>query len=131
MGQVQSESSDRRMEKGVGYVLRAGVVTAAAIVLAGGLFYLIRYGNTLPDYSTFKGEPAELRHPATIIRDTLSFRRRATIELGLLVLMATPVLVVFYVAINFWRQRDYTYVCICLIVLTVLIYSLISGYWTQ
>jgi uncharacterized membrane protein len=118
--------SDQRMEKIIGNVLRAGVITAASVVLIGGFFYLIRYGGTLYNYGSFKGEPAELRHPGTIISSALLLKRRAIIELGLLLLIATPVIRVIFAAFGFLRQRDYVYFCICLIVLTVLTYSIMA-----
>jgi uncharacterized membrane protein len=114
------------MERIIGNVLRTGVVLAAFVVLIGGFFYLIRYGGSLPDYSSFKGEPVELCHPGTIISNALSFRRDAVIELGLLLLIATPVFRVIFAAFGFLRQRDYVYCCICLIVLAVLAYSIMA-----
>jgi len=121
--------SDQKAEMTIANILRLGVAAAAVIVLFGGILYLSFYGNFTPDYSTFKGQPLQLRQPHTIVRDALHFRRRATIELGLLLLIITPVSRVVFAAFSFWRQRDYTYVCICLIVLAILTYSLTSGYW--
>jgi uncharacterized membrane protein len=53
---------------------------------------------------------------------------RGLIMLGLLLLIATPVARVIFSAFAFARERDFTYVCITLIVLGVLLYSLFSGY---
>lgn len=124
MNQAESESAEQRMKNIMGNVLRTGVITAAVIVFAGGVLYLIRYGHILPDYEIFKGQPEELRHPGTIISNALSFRRRALIEMGLLVLIATPAIQIIFAAFNFLRQRDYIYSGICLIVLILLFYSL-------
>ena len=124
MNQTKSELVEQRMKNIMGNVLRAGVITAAVIVLVGGVFYLIRYGHNPSDYSTFKGEPEELCHPRTIISNALLFRRRAIIELGLLILIATPTIRVIFAAFSFLWQRDYIYFLICLIALSLLIYSL-------
>jgi uncharacterized membrane protein len=126
MNQTKPEYSDRRMENIIGNVLRTGVIIAALVVFIGGIFYLARYGGNLSDYSSFKGEPAGLRHPGTIISNALSFKTRDVIELGLLLLIATPVVRVIFAAFGFLRQRDYVYFCICLVVLAVLTYSIIA-----
>jgi uncharacterized membrane protein len=51
-------------------------------------------------------------------------RRRSLIQLGLLVLIATPILRVAFSGYVFARQGDRTYVVITLIVLVTLLYSL-------
>ena len=53
--------TDRRIETIIGDLLRAGVIFSGAIVLIGGIVYLIRQGNTAPHYGVFHGEPSDLR----------------------------------------------------------------------
>ena len=119
--------SDEKMEQIIGTLLISGVIAAALIVLVGGVLYLIRYGATLPDYTVFRGEPVELRSVSGIITDALSFRIHGVIQLGLLLLIATPVARVAFSIFAFALQRDRTYVVVTLIVLGVLIYSLVGG----
>ncbi len=119
--------SDERIEQVLSALLRIGVIAAAAIVLAGGVFYLIRYGGTTPDYRVFHGEPADLRGVGGIVREVLGLHRRATIQLGLLVLMAIPVARVALQSFAFLKQRDTTYVIISLAVLSLLIFSMAGG----
>ena len=52
---------DETMAGVIGTLLRAGVILSAAVVLLGGIMYLVRYGHIRPDYKVFRGEPAELR----------------------------------------------------------------------
>jgi uncharacterized membrane protein len=119
--------SDERMEQMIGTLLISGVIVAALIVLVGGVLYLIRYGAALPDYTVFRGEPAELRNLFGIVGGGLSFQIRGVIQLGLLLLIATPVARVAFSILAFALQRDRTYVIVTLIVLGVLIYSLVGG----
>ena len=49
-------------------------------------------------------------------------------QLGILVLIATPVFRVLLSAFAFWMQRDWIYVAITLVVLAVLAFSLLSGH---
>jgi uncharacterized membrane protein len=97
---------------------------AATTVFLGGVIYLWRHGGEAVDYHAFRGEPANLRSPIAIVRDSVDFRGRSLIQLGLLLLIGTPVARVVFSAFSFARQRDFLYVTFTLIVLAVLIYSL-------
>ena len=119
--------SDERMEEIIGALLRVGVILAATVVALGGVVYLVRHGGEHPNYSAFHGEPPEYIHPGAILRGVLAGRGRAIIQLGLLILIATPVARVAFSAVGFAKQRDRTYVAITLFVLGVLIYSLYGG----
>ncbi|MGE5444188.1 MAG: DUF1634 domain-containing protein [Ignavibacteriales bacterium] len=128
MSQPRGSYTDEQMEQIIGNLLRIGVIIAAAMVLIGGVLYLIHYGTTLPDYRVFRGEPSDLRSLSGIVIDTLSLRSRGIIQLGLLLLIATPVARVVFSVFAFALQRDYTYVIVTLIVLGVLMYSLAGGH---
>jgi uncharacterized membrane protein len=119
--------SDERVEQVMGNLLRVGVCAAAAVVIVGGLVYLTHHGTEVPDHRAFRGEPHDLRSLTGIARDAAELRGSGLIQLGLLVLIATPVARVVFSAFAFVRQRDWTYVVITLIVLAVLTYSLLSG----
>ena len=104
------------------------VLLAAMIVLFGGLLFLLRYGATLPRYDGFQGEPSDLRSISGIVAAALSLRSRGLIQLGLLLLMATPIARVAFLTVAFARQRDRLYAAMALIVLTLLFYSLAGGF---
>jgi len=108
----------------MGNLLRAGVGLAAAVVLVGGLVYLVRHGTAQPDYQVFRGEPADQRSIRGIVADALKLRGRGIIQLGLLLLIATPVARVAFSVYAFARQGDRIYVVVTLIVLTLLLYGL-------
>jgi uncharacterized membrane protein len=57
----------------------------------------------------------------------MHFEARGVIQLGLLLLIATPIGRVVFSVIGFVRQRDWLYVAITLLVLRLLLYSLMSG----
>lgn len=118
--------SDQRVEEIIGDLLRAGVIIAASVVSLGGIVYLVRHGSEPPNYRVFLGEPAELRGVSGIIAEARSFSGRGIIQLGLLLLVATPVSRVIFSVAAFALQRDRTYVVITLIVLAALGYSLLG-----
>ncbi len=127
MAQSKHTWTDVNVEQIIGNLLRAGVLIAAMVVLVGAMVYLVRYGGMNPNYHVFRGEPADLRSVSGIMADALGFRARGIIQLGLLVLIATPVARVVLSVFAFAMERDITYVIVTLIVLGVLIYSLAGG----
>ena len=127
MGSERRSWTDQQVETIVGNLLRTGVLLAATIVLLGGILYIAHHGAAPPDYRVFRGEPAYLRGVAGIIADARAFHGRGVIQIGLLVLIATPVARVAFSAFAFAKQRDWTYVVVTLIVFGVLLYSLGVG----
>lgn len=119
--------SDTRVEQLMGNLLRAGVLLAAAIVLIAGVLYLVRHPGQEPDHHLFHGEPKALTSVGSVIALALTGNARGLIQLGLLVLIATPIARVLFSVYAFARQRDYLYVGITLVVLTLLVYSLVWG----
>jgi len=108
----------------VGVLLRTGMLSSAAVILLGGAFFLARHGKEVPDYRAFHGVAPELRSISGIAVGALAGQELAIIQLGLLLLIATPVARVIFSACWFAFERDYLYMTIALIVLTVLLYSL-------
>jgi uncharacterized membrane protein len=120
--------TNEQMDWIIGAVLRAGVTLAALTVLAGGALYLVKYGGQIADYRAFHGEPTRLRTVSGIVTSALSLSGRGIIELGLLLLILTPVARVAFSVAAFAWQRDRTYVVVTLIVLAVLLCNLVGGY---
>jgi uncharacterized membrane protein len=116
--------NDQKMEIAIGQLLRAGVFLAAAFVLVGGLLYLNQHRGSRPDYSTFRGVGIELRSPQGIVKDLATGDSNAMIQMGLLLLIATPVARVAFAAFGFSAEKDWLYVAVSLIVLAVLMYSM-------
>ena len=127
MGAQSTEWTDEAFDRLLGHVLRAGVLVAATVVVCGGVVYLLRHGQWVPDYYVFRGEPGDLRSVRSIVSDARSLSGRALIQLGLLLLIATPIARVMFSVVGFLRQRNWIYVAITLVVLLLLAYSLTSG----
>jgi len=115
------------MDELMGELLRTGVLLAALVVLVGGVVYLTHHDMPVTNYQVFQGEPAELRTIAGILHEALALRGRGLIQLGLLLLIATPIARVAFSVFAFLYQRDWTYVMITLMVLGLLLYSLVGG----
>jgi uncharacterized membrane protein len=116
---------DAAFERFLGGLLRVGVIAAALVVVAGGAVHLTRHADELADFSKFQEDRLpELKSPSDIVKTAWSFSGRGIIQLGILLLIATPVVRVIFSVLGFARQRDLTYVALTLVVLAVLLYSL-------
>ncbi len=122
------DKAEQRMDEIIGRLLQAGVILAAAFVLAGGAVYLARHSTPATNYRVFQGEPEELRTATGIFHEALTLHGRGLIQLGLMILIATPIARVAFSVVAFLYQRDWKYVVVTLLVLGLLLYSLLCGH---
>lgn len=113
----------RRAELVISGVLRGGVLLSAGLIALGVLVYYVRAftglgvapAHTIP-HSVGAALTAALGgHPTGII------------ALGLLVLLATPVVRVAVSIVAFALEHDWTYVAITTVVLLILLLSFLTG----
>ena len=114
----------RRMEKLIGFVLLAGVLTSAAAVLFGGAVYMWRHGASPVHYRIFRGEPSDLRNLAGIWKDFEHGSGRGAIQFGLMLLVGIQLIRVALTGVLFLLNRDTVFVVITFLVLTMLTYAL-------
>ncbi len=119
--------TDSRLEGMIAVLLRTGVLVAGAVVLAGGIYYLARHGGESATYHIFAAEADIDRSPSRIVAGAVGLRARSVIQLGVLLLIATPILRVAMALVGFAMERDRQYVLIAAIVLALLLYSLSAG----
>jgi uncharacterized membrane protein len=119
--------SDQTIEEIVGNLLRVGVSLSALVVFLGAVIYLVRHGLSPVEYGVFRGEPAALRTIPGILRYTFALRGRGIIQLGLILLIATPVARVAFSIVGFAKERDRLYVIFTVIVFLILLYSLFGS----
>jgi uncharacterized membrane protein len=118
---------DAAFDAVLGHVLRFGTLLAGAIVLFGAVVYLARHGHAIPHVGVFHGEPGSLRSVRGVVSDARQFSGRGIIQLGVLALIATPIVRVLFSVVEFVRERDWTYVAITAVVLALLAYSLVGS----
>lgn len=124
---------ERDMELFLGKFLRFGVTLSCAVTLLGGLLYIYQKKGVLPDYRPiaddlpFPGVKEELRSISSIWQGILEFDGASIIQLGVIILIATPVLRVAISAIGFLIEKDYMYVVITLIVLAIILANMLLG----
>jgi uncharacterized membrane protein len=120
--------ADQDIEQLIGLQLRYGVIIASLIVLVGGVLYLLLSGRELlPHYEQFVGEKAGFTTGSQIWQGALNLNPKGIIELGVIVLIATPVLRILFSLIGFIIEKDRLYTIITLIVLLVMMFSTFGG----
>ncbi len=119
--------AQEHVEQMVGNLLRIGVLIAAFVTVVGGIAFMIHHGSLVPDHSVFRGQPEMLSTLTGVISGAIALQPAAIVQLGIVLLIATPVARVLLTLIAFAVQRDWMYVLISAIVLALLMYSLIVG----
>ena len=119
--------TDNQLEIFIGKLLRLGVLISALVVAAGGVLYLVQHHSDVVDYRTFAGEPADLRSVPGIWNSTLHLDSAAIVQLGILLLIATPIARVALAAVGFHLERDRLYTFVSLVVLGILLFSIMHA----
>jgi uncharacterized membrane protein len=121
--------SQKNLEYLLSNLLKYGVLMASSIVLFGGILYLIYHGSEPAEYQIFIGTPDKFHSPIGVINAVLAGSHRGIIQLGLLILIAIPILRVIICFLTFLFQREFIYVIITSLVLASLTYTLVGAYY--
>ena len=116
--------SDTRHNKSaaiIGWILRGGAVLSATIIFLGMVLTLVHGG---PAGQSFQAFPHTLNQ---VLLGVLVLQPEAVIALGILLLIATPVITVTTSAVAFALEHDRRFAVIALIVLAVLLTSFLLG----
>src|ERR1700689_4479334 len=102
-------------EKLLGTLLLTGVIISGLVVFTGGVLYLMRYGRDPVHYENFDPQGASLHSIVEVGISALHGDGRAIIDIGLLLLIATPVMRVVFSMVAFALEKDRLYVVLTLI----------------
>ena len=120
---LRKKIEDTDLETVIGQLLRYGVLLSSIIVAAGGVVYLVRHGNEPPLYRQFKGEPSKMKEIGPLWQAVLRGEGRPLIQLGLLVLVATPIARIAFSVFGYLLEKDYLYVVLTVVVLAVILWN--------
>ena len=134
MDEAERKADDTRVEQTMGRLLQIGVLLAAAVTAVGGAIYLAkRWDEPVPNRHAFAYKeappPSEVSTVPGIVGFAFGGRGQGLIQLGVLLLIATPVARVAFSVYVFARQRDRLYIVVTLAVLGLLLFSLFAGPW--
>jgi uncharacterized membrane protein len=116
--------SDREMDEQMGVLLRAGVIISCGVMLVGAALYMVRHSLERPDYGSFHGVPLGLDSVRGVLREVRLGSARGIIQLGVLLMVVTPVMRVVFAVAGFARQKQWAFVWISLTVLALLVWGL-------
>jgi uncharacterized membrane protein len=122
-----NKPSDQELDEAVAIVLRIGVSLSAAVVILGGVLLRGRLFGAVPDYTHFHAGDPGLRSVMGVVPGAINFAPKSVIQLGLILLIATPVARVVLCVVGFARQRNLLYVAIGTVVLLILIFSFVRA----
>jgi uncharacterized membrane protein len=117
--------NDKQVEEFIGQALRAGTLLSSSVTALGLLLYLLHHSFERVNYGVFNSSRAKLAPLTQEIPSALRGHPSAVIQLGILLLIATPVARVAFLVGAFALERDRLYVAVSGTVLVVLLYSLI------
>ena len=117
----------------IGNTLRWGVSAACIIALIGGGLYLYSHGaDPVPDYTHFDYQEACRQQQYTTLSGIFgglrSLNAQSWIQLGVLVLILTPIMRVLLSLVDFLAECDWLYALITSVVLSIIISNSIGGF---
>ena len=115
--------TDEQVELLVSQWLRFGVLVSATTVLVGLTLACLQHQAGLEVHQF--GAPSGSLVPS--LSDLAALHSLAVIQLGLLILIATPIVRVALCVLAFAVQRDPLYIALTAMVLTVLLYGLVAA----
>lgn len=111
------EENVRKINALVHWLLIVGLTAAAVLMVAGVLLGLV----------TGQGLPDAMVPLSNLLAELARFNPAAFISLGLLALIATPILRVAGSIVGFAIERDWRYTLITTVVLVIVILSIVLG----
>jgi uncharacterized membrane protein len=121
---------DEELQNRLARLMLSGVLTAAAVMAAGLIWFLATHEGLPPGDHVFRGEPKYFENPISMIQRAFDLgevgHRRSLIMIGVVLLLINPVVRVAFAAFGFAAQKDRLYTLISLLVLVVL---LVSFFW--
>ncbi|MFV0606403.1 MAG: DUF1634 domain-containing protein [Niabella sp.] len=131
MQENKSHTTNNKLAIVIGNIMRWGVIISLSLTFLGGVIYLSTHGHEPLHFETFTEKDYSV---VEILQFTFSgllqFDGLAIITLGILLLLATPVIRVLFSLFDFIFEKDWLYVMITLIVLLIIAIS-ISGGWVH
>jgi uncharacterized membrane protein len=115
---------DTRLQLFLGRLLRVGVTLAATVSASALAMHIATGSRSLPDFSVFRGEPTHERTIRGVLAGVLAREPTSLMQLGLMILVATPLARVAFSVVGFAMERDRLYVALTLAVLALLLLGL-------
>lgn len=118
--------TDLDLNRSVGNLLRLGVIISV-ITSFIGFVKLFFEGFEMPsDYTSLEVPEGNIWH--SFFTSLAKFEGVGIIQLGILLLILTPLVRIIFALIGYMKEKDHTYVIISLIVLGIMLVSFLMGF---
>jgi uncharacterized membrane protein len=126
------QSNDQNLAILISRTLRIGVFLAVMLGVAGACLYLNSAGSDTTHFHSFAGSNAPYTSLSGVLKNAFSMRNVGSVvrgaaiaEVGLFFLMLTPMLRVLFAFVAYVQTRDWVFVGITAIVLSILCASVL------
>jgi len=119
--------ADKDIEVVIGNLLRAGVILSSAVIIIGAIIYLWQSGQDHHNYHRFEGMHTTYYSLSFVLHGVVKGSGEHIIQLGVLLLLATPVARIVFSIFGFIKERDTLYIVITLLVLFIIGSSIFLG----
>lgn len=123
---MRKNFSDIDLNRSVGNLLRMGVLLSMLVSLIG-FVKLFLEGFKMPKTYEELGKPGQnIFHDFWI--SLQNFEGMGIIQLGILILIITPVMRVIFALVGYIKEKDYIYIIVSVLVLMIITFSFLMGY---
>lgn len=125
---MRKNFTDLDLNRSVGNLLRLGVILSVIISLIG-FIKLFLEGFTMPKkYTSLDTGSSSEKVWGSFWTSLCKGEGMAIIQLGILILIFTPLMRIVFALIGYLKEKDYVYVVISSIVLVIMGISFFTGY---
>lgn len=118
--------TDKDLNRSVGNLLRLGVYLSVATTLTGFIKLFLEGFRMPKNYEALEMPTGNVwQH---FWQSLSRFEGMGIIQLGILLLIFTPLVRIIFALAGYLKERDYVYVVISLIVLAIMAFSFFTGY---
>ncbi len=118
--------TDFDLNRSVGNLLRIGVILSVITSLFGFIKLFLEGFKMPKEYSSLEIPDGTIWQ--SFWNSLMNFEGVAIIQLGILILIMTPLVRIIFALIGYLKEKDYTYVIISLIVLGIMVVSFLMGF---
>ncbi|WP_159467797.1 DUF1634 domain-containing protein [Dyadobacter sp. 3J3] len=121
---MKSPNTDR-LQRLTSLTLRSGVIMSLFFMMIGGIAFLTKHSGDVSEFSTFTAHRISV---PDIFWAAIKLQSKALINVGIIILITTPVMRVLLSFFIFALQRDRLYAVITLLVMAIILISIASGH---
>lgn len=118
--------TDLDLNRSVGNLLRLGVILSVVTSLFGFVKLFLEGFKMPKDYSSLEIPEGTIWQ--SFWTSLLHFEGVAIINLGILLLILTPLTRIIFALVGYIKEKDHTYVVVSIIVLAIMLISFLMGF---